>query len=90
MRVLVGWTDEAEAETLNLILNVEPNEANVVTDADEFRRIALDKSWDTILWDLTFPNADESFALFSEVRRRSPDLRPGRSSRRSRTCTPWN
>ncbi len=83
MRVLVGWTDEAEAETLNLILNVEPNEANVVTDADEFRRIALDadefrrialdKSWDTILWDLTFPNPDESFALFNEVRKRSLD-----------------
>ena len=73
MRVLVGWSDEAEAETLNLILNVEPNEAIVVTDQNEFRRIALDKSWDTILWDLTFPNLDDAFQLFETVRNAAPD-----------------
>ena len=37
MRILVGWNDEIESETLSLILNVDPNEARVVTNGEEFR-----------------------------------------------------
>ena len=32
MRVLVGWDDEVEAETLNLILNVDEVEVEIATE----------------------------------------------------------
>lgn len=73
MRILVGWNNEIESETLSLILNVEPNEACVLTDGEKFRRAATSEHWDTVLWDLTFPDEETSFDLFRELRERKPD-----------------
>lgn len=73
MRILVGWTDVVESETLSLILNVEPNEARIVNDGEEFRKVATTERWDAVLWDLTFPDEDTAFDLFKELRDRAPD-----------------
>ena len=35
MRILVGWDDPIEAETISLVLNVDENYAEVYTEAEE-------------------------------------------------------
>ena len=56
MRVLVGWDDEVEAETINLILNVDEVEIEITTDAAEFERLATERNWDCVLMATTFWN----------------------------------
>ena len=36
MRILVGWDNPAEAETIELILNVDESTAAIFSDADQF------------------------------------------------------
>lgn len=67
MRVLVGWDDEIEAETINLILNVDEVEVVIATDGPEFERMANEQRWDVVLVATNFPNEDEALDLFLKV-----------------------
>src|SRR3990167_9556132 len=67
MRVLVGWDDEVEAETINLILNVDEVEIEITTEAAEFERLATERNWDCVLMATNFPNEVEALDLFLKV-----------------------
>ncbi|MFO0871827.1 MAG: PP2C family protein-serine/threonine phosphatase [Pirellulales bacterium] len=73
MRILVGWDDLAEAETISLVLNVDENAAEVYTDAESFTRALHRGGWDTILLALNFPNDDDAFDFFQKTRRSLPE-----------------
>ncbi len=64
MRVLVGWDDEIEAETLSLILNVDEVEVEIATEADVFDKLSTDERWDVILMSTSFPNEETALDLF--------------------------
>lgn len=67
MRVLVGWDDEIEAETINLILNVEETTAEIHSDPDAFMESAEDDKWEVVLMATNFPNEEEALGLFRKV-----------------------
>ena len=73
MRVLVGWDDRQEAETIDLFLNVEETSAHVATDADDFRSQAESGTCDVVLLAINFPSEQEAYALFERVRRWQPE-----------------
>lgn len=73
MRVLVGWDNAAEAETINLLLNVDENLAEVHTEAGPFEESAMRGGWDVVLITLNFPTSSDSFPLFERVRQALPD-----------------
>ena len=90
MRILVGWDDPAEAETIGLVLNVDENMAEVYTEPAEYVAALGRGGWDTILLALNFPTEEESFDLFQRsrryaatlvFRRRPPTRRPHRRRR---------
>lgn len=73
MKVLVGWDNPSEAETIELFLNVGEVEAKVTTSAEEFDHLAATGLWDIVLMALNFPSVDDSFALFQRVRQLQPE-----------------
>ena len=74
MQVLVGWDDEVEAETIQLILNVEEVEVEVTTDATEFKRLFTEQKWDVILMTTNFPNQEEALGMFLQVTEAHPHI----------------
>src|SRR5437764_15177049 len=73
MRILVGWDNVPEADTIALFLNVGENAAKVTTDAGEFAAALSNAWWDVVLMALSFPSAEASPALFEKVRHLQPD-----------------
>ena len=73
MKVLVGWDDPKEAETIDLFLNVGETEATISTSADEFEKLAATGVWDILMMALNFPTTEECFPLFQKVRQLQPD-----------------
>lgn len=76
MRILVGWDDPAEAELIQMYLNVgdDPQATIVVTDPDEFRKQATsNETWSAILMAVCHPNLDSGFEVFSQIRELRPD-----------------
>ena len=73
MRILVGWENAAEAETIDLCLNVDDNSAQVTTDAAEFEKKAMSGDQDVLMMALDFPTAEESFPLFTKIREAQPE-----------------
>ncbi len=69
MRILVGWDNSKEAETIGAVLEVDGNQAEVFTDADAFAAAAERGGWQVIIMTLGFPSETESFALFERVHR---------------------
>ena len=67
MRVLVGWDDEIEAETLSLILDVDEVEIEIATEAAKFEQLANEQTWDVVLVATNFPNEDDALDLFIKV-----------------------
>ena len=74
MRVLVGWDDEAEAETISLILNVEETDVEIVCDAEAFENHVNDSDWDIVLMATNFPNEEEALGLFRKVQDAHPNI----------------
>ncbi len=66
MNVLVGWDDPAEAETINLLLNVDDNFAKVVTDAEHFERALSQGGWDVLVQALSFPDRTNALEVFQK------------------------
>ncbi|MFO0818263.1 MAG: PP2C family protein-serine/threonine phosphatase [Pirellulales bacterium] len=73
MRILVGWDDLGEAETISLVLNVDENSAEVFTEPTAFTKALHKGGWDTILLALNFPNDDDAFDFFQKTRRSLPE-----------------
>jgi phosphoserine phosphatase RsbU/P len=67
MRVLVGWDDEVEAETISLILSVDEVEVEITTDPAEYERFAVEEKWDIVLVTTNFPDEDVALDLFKKV-----------------------
>lgn len=75
MRILIGWDDTSQAETLNLFLNVDDAEAHCVTNSDELLRTAThDSRWDVVLLALGTPDIDTSFEVFNALRLLLPNV----------------
>jgi serine phosphatase RsbU (regulator of sigma subunit) len=67
MRILVAWDEPGEADLLSLYLATGDNEAVVAASpADVLARLA-EGGIDVVLLALTFPKADEAFALFGRI-----------------------
>ena len=67
MRVLVGWDDEIEAETISLILNVDETEAEIATDGPDFEEKLTSGNWDIVLFASNFPSEEGSLPLFLKI-----------------------
>ena len=63
MRILVGWDDPAEAETIELLLNVDDNTATVTIDGDTFLQHLQSGAWDVLVVSLNFPTDETAFAM---------------------------
>src|SRR5207247_4184072 len=73
VRILVGWDDPAEAELISLYLNVDENEARVISDVAEYLAACEKGQWDVVLTTLAFPNAEESHSTFERARALLPE-----------------
>lgn len=76
MRILVGWDDPGEADLIRMYLNVgdDPEATIVVTDPQEFRRLATTQGiWSAVLLSVSHPDLDTAFEVFREIREYRPD-----------------
>jgi phosphoserine phosphatase RsbU/P len=75
MRILVGWDDAPQGETIGLILNVDDTEAVVTTSPTELLTAAhADDQWDVVLLAIGQPNVDASLDVFRSVRKLLPEV----------------
>ena len=74
MRILVGWEDPLEAETIALILNVEDTIVHITADPDEFERIFRESTLDVLLMASNFPTVDEALSLFLKLLDAQPNI----------------
>ncbi len=75
MRILVGWDDEAQGETIALILSVDNTEAVVATTPTQFLTYAhAENNWDVVLLAIGRPNVDASLELFRSLRKLLPEV----------------
>jgi serine phosphatase RsbU (regulator of sigma subunit) len=72
MRILVAWDDAHEAELLSLYLATGDNEAVAAANPADARARLGEGNIDAVLLALTFPTAEESFALFGKVQEDHP------------------
>jgi sigma-B regulation protein RsbU (phosphoserine phosphatase) len=73
MRILVGWDNPVEAETIELILNVDETSASIFTDAAEFEPAIDQRNWDVVLLATNFPTEEGALALFKKVQEAMPN-----------------
>lgn len=74
MRVLVGWDNETEAETISLILSVEDTTVEIATDAARFEQLANDQDWDVVLVATCFPDEENALPLFKRIQDALPNV----------------
>jgi serine phosphatase RsbU (regulator of sigma subunit) len=74
MRILVGWDNPNESETMELILNVEESTAAIFTGAAEFEAAVALANWDVVLLATNFPNEEDSLSLFKKVQDTMPQV----------------
>lgn len=73
MHVLVGWEDASEAETIDLLLNVDGNTARIGTRGDDFAQALHEAPADAIVLSLDFPSATAAYDLFRQARTAQPE-----------------
>ncbi len=74
MRVLVGWDDPVEAETIGLILNVDETTVEIQADPDQFEALVTQQDWDVVLMAINFPDEERSLTLFKTVQDSQPNI----------------
>lgn len=74
MRILIGWDDPTELETILAFLNIGENMAEALPDADALISKVDKEPCDAVLLALNFPSSDDCFALFKRLRESKPDL----------------
>jgi serine phosphatase RsbU (regulator of sigma subunit) len=73
MKILVGWEDESEAETIDLLLNVNGLSAEIITDAEKFQN-RIRENWTCIVLSLTFPDHAHAFKLYKTIHKSNPGV----------------
>ncbi len=75
MRILIGWDDASQAETLRLFLNVDDTEATVIENNRELFDLATHSTrWDVVLLAVGAPDMDASFEVFQTLSRLLPNI----------------
>lgn len=75
MRILVGWDDVSQAETIGLILNVDDSEAVIASSPQQLLEQAQsDQDWDVVLLAIGSPDVNASLELFRELRGLLPEV----------------
>lgn len=75
MRILVGWDDVSQAETIGLILNVDDTEAVIASNPHELLDQARsDSQWDVLLLAIGTPDVNASLDRFRELRTLLPEV----------------
>jgi serine phosphatase RsbU (regulator of sigma subunit)/CheY-like chemotaxis protein len=74
MRILVGWDDPDEAETIQLMLDVDDNISKIVTDSSEFEHAAVEGGWDVFIQALSFPDREESLEVLERMRSQNGEV----------------
>jgi len=75
MRVLVGWDDPEQADTISLFLNVEHDEAVLTNGSAEMLAVAhRDDNFDAVLMSVGVPDMDDSYEVFRGIRKLLPDV----------------
>jgi serine phosphatase RsbU (regulator of sigma subunit) len=73
MQILVGWDDPSQAETIELLLNVDGNSARVCTAEEGFLDAVRGAICDAVLLSLDFPCAERAYDLFQSAREAQPE-----------------
>lgn len=73
MRILVAWDQAAEAEMLDLYLNVDENTALITLDIDSFLHAAKTQTWDVVLMAFNFPSPEKALGTFETIRKLAID-----------------
>jgi serine phosphatase RsbU (regulator of sigma subunit) len=74
MRILVGWDEETEAQTVELILNVDETTARICTQPGDFERFATEQDWDVVLMSCSFGGEERALGLFKTVQDALPNI----------------
>src|SRR5262245_28833822 len=74
MRILVGWDNPSESETIDLILNVEESSAAIFTEGPAFEAAVADANWDVVLLATNFPNEDDSLGVYKKIQDSIPNV----------------
>jgi serine phosphatase RsbU (regulator of sigma subunit) len=74
MRILVGWDNPAEAETIELILSVDETTLAMCTDTAAFEAALAPANWDVVLLATNFPNEEDALGLFKKVQEAMPQV----------------
>jgi serine phosphatase RsbU (regulator of sigma subunit) len=74
MRILIGWDNPVELETILAFLNIGENCAEALPDADSLARAIKNGPCDALLLALNFPSPTDCFCLFKQIRELQPDL----------------
>ncbi len=73
MRILIGWENSDELETIESFLNIGDNSTAGHSDVVAMEAAYRQHPWDAVLLSLNFPSADEAYALFQRLRHGNPD-----------------
>lgn len=74
MRILAVWDDEAEADLIEMYLDIEENEVTMTTAPEGFRAVIKSgEPVDIVLMTIELPDLDSGFELFELVREHYPD-----------------
>ena len=73
MNVLIGWDNDAEAETITLCLNIDETSAHVATSVEEFRDALSGSTWDAVVLAISFPDETVAYDLFLETHEQHPN-----------------
>jgi sigma-B regulation protein RsbU (phosphoserine phosphatase) len=74
MRILVGWDNAEELETIQSFLDIADNASRGFLNAAELEAAFVAQPPDVLLLALNFPSVDESFPLYQRLRRAQPDV----------------
>lgn len=66
IRVLVGWENSSEAETISLVLDIDNITAEVVVSPEGFKEKASE-GWDVFVLSLSFPDNELANELFEQL-----------------------
>ncbi len=75
MRILIGWDDASQAETLRLFLNVDDSQAMVIENTRELFDLATHSTlWDVVLLAVGTPDMEASFEVFKTISQLLPNI----------------
>jgi sigma-B regulation protein RsbU (phosphoserine phosphatase) len=75
MRMLVGWDDPEQSETISLFLNVDDDSAVITGSPAEMLQAAhADGNFDAVLMAVGVPDMDDSFEVFTGLKKLLPDV----------------